>query len=97
MDENNVKALYRRGCALLGLVEWERADVDLRRAVQLEPSSKPIRAALDKLRALQAENTRKEADTFGGLFGRMEQVEDRERRRKAAAAAAAANATKTSK
>uniref|UniRef100_A0A6V7KV69 BDBT FKBP like N-terminal domain-containing protein n=1 Tax=Bracon brevicornis TaxID=1563983 RepID=A0A6V7KV69_9HYME len=46
-DENNVKALYRRGCAYGGLKNLEKAVADFQRAVEIEPNNT---AAKEKLR-----------------------------------------------
>ncbi|XP_063991057.1 uncharacterized protein LOC135169733 [Diachasmimorpha longicaudata] len=46
-DENNVKALYRRGCAYGGIRNNEKAVEDLQRAIELEPNNVAVK---DKLR-----------------------------------------------
>jgi Tfp pilus assembly protein PilF len=44
--EQHVKALFRRGRALMQTSEFERARQDLRQANQLDPSSRQARAAV---------------------------------------------------
>jgi len=52
--EQNVKALFRRGKALMAMSEFERARVDLREAAKLEPSNREVREAWEQLRARES-------------------------------------------
>ncbi|XP_015113464.1 70 kDa peptidyl-prolyl isomerase-like, partial [Diachasma alloeum] len=45
-DENNVKALYRRGCSYGGTRNNEKAIEDLQRAIELEPNNTAVREKL---------------------------------------------------
>lgn len=47
---DDVKALYRRGVALTDLNEFERAESDLRRALEHDPGNKAVEAQLYRLR-----------------------------------------------
>jgi histone-lysine N-methyltransferase SETD3 len=71
LEPKNVKALYRRGCALMGLDEWTEAKSNFRTALELDPNNKGIRTELRKLMeqmklAKQAEKTK-----FAGMFKKL--------------------------
>jgi FK506-binding protein 4/5 len=66
-DPDNVKALYRRGQALMGLKETERALIDLKHANQVDPGNVDVRTLLVKCRD---ENKRVNEESKS-LFTRM--------------------------
>ena len=53
MDENNVKALFRRGVARKNLGEYEDGNDDLRRVLELDPSHQQAKIELAKKRSPQ--------------------------------------------
>jgi peptidyl-prolyl isomerase D len=66
----NVKALYRRGQALLamGPAQLEAGAADLRRAAELEPGDKAIAAALTAAKKALASLQAKEKATYQRMF-----------------------------
>jgi len=74
IDEGNVKALFRRAQARLAgshlPIDVELVRADLTRAVKLDPTSREIRAELEKLKAVDCAQKAKEKGLFGGMFSR---------------------------
>lgn len=50
LDENNIKALFRRGCAYIKLYEFQKAQNDLTKAIKLDPKDKNLRIELENLK-----------------------------------------------
>ena len=48
IDKDNVKAHYRKGCALTALGRWSDAKKSLKRCLELEPGNKAAVAAQAK-------------------------------------------------
>mmetsp|Transcript_59138 Transcript_59138/g.175791 ORF Transcript_59138/g.175791 Transcript_59138/m.175791 type:complete len:487 (-) Transcript_59138:86-1546(-) len=76
-EENNIKALYRRGLAEINLGEFKEAKVDLMKAYGIDNANKDVRKALKQLKAKIAESKKKEKAAFGGLFGKVSMYDDK--------------------
>lgn len=75
LDENNVKALYRRAEALVKPTKSSAYDVDcaikdLTKANQLDPEDKTIKTLLEHLKGERKTQTTKDKKTFAGMFER---------------------------
>ncbi|UYV63451.1 FKBPL [Cordylochernes scorpioides] len=67
IDPDNPKALYRRGTGYIHLQEYERAKLDLDKALELEPNRKAIQRQQIILKArVQKLNQRDIGDSVGG-------------------------------
>ena len=64
---DDVKGLYRRGHALVELNEFERAEADLSRALELVPGNKPVEAQMQKLR----QKIRQQDDLYSKALKKM--------------------------
>jgi peptidylprolyl isomerase len=78
VESNNVKGLFRRGCARrhLGLVEGAKAD--LMAAYNLDSANAAVRKELALLKSDIKEAKAKEKAAFGGLFGKVSMYDDKE-------------------
>ena len=65
-EDENVKALYRRGLAKLELHLLEEAKDDLRRAAVADPTSKDVRTAYERAKEAHASHKEDERAAFGG-------------------------------
>ena len=65
-EENNAKALYRRGLALLELGSFREAFDDLKLAVKHEPKSREVRTAYQRAKEGVANSNEREKSIFGG-------------------------------
>jgi tetratricopeptide (TPR) repeat protein len=75
-DENNVKAIFRRGKAWLERNNTDRAKEDLLKAIKLAPNDADIRRAYEELRQAMAGEREKQnrvyAKAFANGFGSAE-------------------------
>jgi len=71
-DENNTKALFRRGCALQACSLVEEAKKDFVAGAHIEPASKEFRHKIEECKTMQQEARKKEKATFGGLFNKID-------------------------
>jgi len=75
-DENNVKALYRRGLSRIKIGVLDLAKKDLMAAYKLEPDNKAVKAELKHLKDATETAKAKEKAAFGGMFGKVSMYED---------------------
>jgi histone-lysine N-methyltransferase SETD3 len=71
LDPKHVKALYRRGCALMGLDAWAEAKANFRTALELDPNNKGVRRELRE--AMEQIKGQKQAEKtkFAGMFQKL--------------------------
>ena len=69
-EEQNTKALYRRGVARTNIGDFKDAKKDLMICYDADNSNKDVRKALTALKTKAAEAKKKEKATFGGIFGK---------------------------
>ena len=69
MEADNVKALYRRGQALVAMNDFDQAREDLTKAKKLEPSNKAIEEQLKLLESRQQAHNAKYKDALKSMFG----------------------------
>jgi len=69
VDEKNVKALFRRGAARMGMAEFGTAKADLRAAAALDPKDRAVREAYAESQAKEAEAKKAEKAIYGKMFG----------------------------
>ena len=67
IDKRNVKALFRRACALAALDHLDEAAAVLARAAKLEPENKEVARKLAALQREGAQRQRGEKQRFSGL------------------------------
>ncbi|CAK4066352.1 unnamed protein product [Aphanomyces euteiches] len=77
-DKNNVKALYRRGVALMHVNDLDRAKEDLTAALKLEPQNRDVRRELGVLKEKLAEAKKVQKSVFGGLFDKVSMYAEKE-------------------
>ncbi|EFJ51308.1 hypothetical protein VOLCADRAFT_103560 [Volvox carteri f. nagariensis] len=68
IDSQNVKALYRRAQAQMGLQDLFEAEQDLKKALDLEPNNADVLALMRKLKVAVREQNKKEASMYSKMF-----------------------------
>eukprot|EP00271_Cylindrocystis_brebissonii_P010450 TRINITY_DN26638_c0_g1_i1.p1 TRINITY_DN26638_c0_g1~~TRINITY_DN26638_c0_g1_i1.p1 ORF type:complete len:370 (+),score=86.48 TRINITY_DN26638_c0_g1_i1:174-1283(+) len=68
-NQNNVKALFRKGQALLATKDLEGALQELKKAHELAPGDGGIKAELAKVKKILADQAAKEKQTYAKMFG----------------------------
>ena len=70
LDRDNAKAHYRRGSAYFHSGQMDKAQKDLNRALELDPSvEKPVRKKLKSISKLERQRKAKMRKAFAGAFG----------------------------
>ncbi|KAG2434445.1 hypothetical protein HYH02_012275 [Chlamydomonas schloesseri] len=68
LEPANVKALYRRAQAHMGLADFFEAEQDVKRALEAEPDSADVLALQRRLKVAQREQNKKEAKLYSKMF-----------------------------
>ncbi|GLI70658.1 hypothetical protein VaNZ11_015595 [Volvox africanus] len=68
IDSQNVKALYRRAQAQMGLQALLEAEQDLKNALYAEPNNADVLALMRKLKMALREQTKREASLYSKMF-----------------------------
>ncbi|RDX74232.1 Peptidyl-prolyl cis-trans isomerase FKBP62, partial [Mucuna pruriens] len=66
----NVKALYRRAQAYIETGDFLLADVDIKKALEVDPQNREVKVIQKKLKQLQADSDKKDAKLYGNMFAR---------------------------
>ncbi|KAJ9558937.1 hypothetical protein OSB04_013551 [Centaurea solstitialis] len=81
MDSKNVKALYRRAQAYIQLVDLDLAELDIKKALEIDPDNRLLFDARDVkleyklLREKVKEYNKKDAEFYGNIFAKMNKLE----------------------
>lgn len=70
-DSKNVKALYRRGMANIGLKDLEDAKVDFKQVIKIEPDNKAAKQQLAVCVKGLKDHAEKQKKTFQGMFDKF--------------------------
>lgn len=68
---NNVKALFRRAQAFMENVDLDLAEIDIRKALELDPENREVKMIQKRLRQLQAECNKRDAKMYANMFSRL--------------------------
>ncbi|GIL82576.1 hypothetical protein Vretimale_12040 [Volvox reticuliferus] len=68
IDSQNVKALYRRAQAQMGLADLFEAERDLKSALYAEPNNADVQGLMRKLKVAIREQNKKEASLYSKMF-----------------------------
>lgn len=84
-DENNVKGLFRRGQALLGLGEADLALKDFQKIIEIEPQNKAAANQIIVCRAAIEKQKRKEKQLYANMFDKFAKHDNEVERQRAKA------------
>ncbi|XP_026431708.1 70 kDa peptidyl-prolyl isomerase-like isoform X2 [Papaver somniferum] len=71
LDPSNVKALYRRSQSYLETRDLEKAEIDIKKALSINPNNREVKLEYNKLRNKKKEYAKYEAEIFGTVFSRQ--------------------------
>ena len=83
MDENNVKALFRRGQSFLGIKEYDKAKSDFELVLSLDPGNKAAQLELNKVFAAVKNHHQREKQLYANMFDKFAN-KDREKEQRLA-------------
>lgn len=75
LESRNVKALFRRGQAYIETADLDLAEVDIKKALEIDPSNREVKLAYRTLKERQSEYNKKEAKMYGNMFARLSKPE----------------------
>ncbi|OIW19154.1 hypothetical protein TanjilG_21010 [Lupinus angustifolius] len=75
LDSRNVKALYRRAQAYIHLVDLDLAEMDIKKALEIEPDNRDVKMEYKILKEKVREYNKKDAQFYGSIFAKMTKVE----------------------
>ncbi|CAM0945516.1 unnamed protein product [Alopecurus aequalis] len=71
IDSTNVKALYRRAQAHTHLVDLDLAELDIKRALEIDPENRDVKMGYRRLKEKVKEYNRKEAKFYGNIIEKL--------------------------
>ncbi|XP_027921388.1 70 kDa peptidyl-prolyl isomerase-like [Vigna unguiculata] len=75
LDSRNVKALYRRAQAYLHLVDLDLAEMDIKKALEIEPENRDVKMEYKILKQKVREFNKKDAQFYGTMFAKLNRLE----------------------
>lgn len=81
IESQNVKALYRRAQAYIQTADLELAELDIKKALEIDPNNRDVKLEYRALKEKQKEYNKKEAKFYGNMFARMSKLEELESRK----------------
>ncbi|KAM3372877.1 hypothetical protein ACQJBY_019665 [Aegilops geniculata] len=78
IDSTNVKALYRRAQAHMHLVDFDLAEVDVKRALEIDPENRDVKMGYRRLKEKVKEYERRDAKFYGNMINKLSKLEDDE-------------------
>ncbi|MCL7034530.1 hypothetical protein MKW94_011485 [Papaver nudicaule] len=71
IESQNVKALYRRAQAYINLVDFDLAELDIKKALEIDPNNRDVKLEYKVLKEKVKEYNKKDAKFFGNIFAKM--------------------------
>lgn len=74
----NVKALFRRAQGYMGTQDYDLAEWDIKKILEIDPENRDAKQEFRVLKVKVAEQNKKEAKIYGNMFSRMSKLEEKE-------------------
>ncbi|CAL9127948.1 unnamed protein product [Musa textilis] len=71
VDTRNVKALYRRAQAYIQLADLDLAELDVKKALEIDPDNRDVKLEYKSLKGKMREYNKKDAKFYGNIFAKM--------------------------
>uniref|UniRef100_A0A0E0G6R8 peptidylprolyl isomerase n=2 Tax=Oryza TaxID=4527 RepID=A0A0E0G6R8_ORYNI len=78
LDSMNVKAFYRRAQAHMYLVDFDLAELDIKKALEIDPDNRDVKMGYRRLKEKVKEQKRKETKLYGNMISKLSKLEDSE-------------------
>ncbi|KAL2319318.1 hypothetical protein Fmac_028287 [Flemingia macrophylla] len=75
LESTNVKALYRRGQAYIQLADLDLAELDIKKALEIDPNNRDVKIEYKTLKEKMKEYNRKEAKFYGNMFNKLHKLD----------------------
>ncbi|CAL9098374.1 unnamed protein product [Musa textilis] len=77
-ESRNVKALYRRAQAYIQLADFDLAELDIKKALEIDPDNRDVKLEYKTLKEKMKEYNKKDAKFYGNIFAKMSKLEPAE-------------------
>ncbi|KAI9077717.1 hypothetical protein K1719_040323 [Acacia pycnantha] len=84
LESTNVKALYRRAQAYIELTDLDLAEIDIKKALEIDPDNRDVKLEYKTLKQKVKEYNRKEAKFYGNMFAKMTKPDSNDNNKAAA-------------
>ncbi|KAG5027537.1 hypothetical protein JHK86_023451 [Glycine max] len=74
LESTNVKALYRRAQAYMQLTDLDLAELDIKKALEIDPNNRDVKLEYRTLKEKVKANNRKEAQFYGNMINKMTKI-----------------------
>ncbi|KAB5569786.1 hypothetical protein DKX38_003579 [Salix brachista] len=74
LESRNVKALYRRAQAYMQLTNLDLAELDIKKALEIDPNNRDVKLEYKTLKEKMKEFNKKEAKFYGNMFAKMSKL-----------------------
>ncbi|VVA33657.1 PREDICTED: peptidyl-prolyl cis-trans isomerase [Prunus dulcis] len=71
IEGRNVKALYRRAQAYIQLADLDLAELDIKKALEIDPNNRDVKLEYKTLKEKMKEFNKKEAKFYGNMFAKL--------------------------
>ncbi|XP_023548585.1 peptidyl-prolyl cis-trans isomerase FKBP62-like [Cucurbita pepo subsp. pepo] len=71
LESSNVKALYRRAQAYIELTDFDLAEFDIKKALDIDPNNRDVKLEYKTLKEKVKEYNKKDAKFYGNMFAKM--------------------------
>ncbi|XP_059279446.1 peptidyl-prolyl cis-trans isomerase FKBP62-like isoform X1 [Lycium ferocissimum] len=71
VESCNVKALYRRAQAFMETADLHLAELDIKKALEIDPENREVKLIQKTLKKLQAESNKRDAKLYTTMFARL--------------------------
>ncbi|OVA08660.1 Peptidyl-prolyl cis-trans isomerase [Macleaya cordata] len=75
IESTNVKALYRRAQAYIQLVDFDLAELDIKKALEIDPNNRDVKLEYKVLKEKVKEYNKKDAKFYGNIFAKMSKLD----------------------
>lgn len=78
LESGNVKALYRRAQAYIQTADLDLAELDIKKALEIDPVNRDVKLEYKILKEKVKEYNKKDAKFYGNMFAKMSKLEQLE-------------------
>ncbi|PWA86247.1 rotamase FKBP 1 [Artemisia annua] len=77
IESKNVKALYRRAQAYINLVDLDLAELDIKKALEIDPDNRDVKLEYKVLKEKMKEYNKKDAKFYGNMFAKLSAIDSK--------------------
>ncbi|XP_042956632.1 peptidyl-prolyl cis-trans isomerase FKBP62 isoform X2 [Carya illinoinensis] len=74
LESRNVKALYRRAQAYIQLADLDLAELDIKKALEIDPDNRDVKLEYKTLKEKMKEYNKREAKFYGNMFAKLNKL-----------------------